>query len=61
MSHKRSGLWCDLCGNPILSGDWWHIEITIETDEGLRKVDGHSCQKCKDKREKQTPEADDER
>lgn len=38
MSIKSSGMWCDLCGKPILSGDWWNIGIS-----GKR---GHACEKC---------------
>jgi hypothetical protein len=52
VSHKPSGLWCDLCGNPILSGDWWHIGIN--NPDGSRDM-GHSCQKCKDEYEKRKP------
>ena len=39
MSHKPSGLWCDLCGNPILDGYWWHI--------GINGKDGHCHEECK--------------
>ena len=39
MSHKSSGLWCDLCGKPILSGHWWHI--------GIGDKPGHCHEDCK--------------
>lgn len=39
MSHKQSGLWCDLCGKPILSGHWWHI--------GVSGKPGHCHEECK--------------
>lgn len=44
MSHKQSGLWCDLCETPILSGEYWHIRIQGKA--------GHACEKCKDKHDK---------
>lgn len=39
MSHKPSGLWCDLCLKPILSGHWWHI--------GVNGKPGHCHDDCK--------------
>lgn len=48
MSHKMSGLWCDLCGKPILSGEWWHIMVNGR--------DGHSCEKCKLEYDKAPPQ-----
>jgi hypothetical protein len=39
MSHFPSGLWCDICFEPIVEGDWWHCAINGKP--------GHSCDKCK--------------
>ena len=43
MSIKSSGLWCDICLNPILFGEWWEIRIN--------EKEGHSCEGCKKKYE----------
>lgn len=43
MAHLKSGLWCDLCGKPIISGKWWHI--------GIDGKPGHCHQECKQKYE----------
>ena len=39
MSIFKSGMWCDLCRKPILSGEWWHIRVNGK--------EGHACAKCK--------------
>lgn len=39
MSHKPSGLWCDLCKKPIFHDPYWHCAINGKP--------GHSCDKCK--------------
>lgn len=36
---KTSGMWCDLCQKPILSGYWWHI--------GINGREGHCHEECK--------------
>jgi hypothetical protein len=58
MSLLPSGLWCDLCGKPIIEGAWWHCSVGGKP--------GHACEKCKEewsqKREqaKVTASGDDE-
>jgi len=39
MSHKPSGLWCDLCSKPILQDPYYFIKV--------KGKDGHSCGECK--------------
>jgi hypothetical protein len=40
MSIKPSGLWCDLCNTPILSGEYW--DIGVNGKKGF-----HACLACK--------------
>lgn len=57
MSILKSGMWCDLCGKPILEGEWWNIGIKRENGD---TQNGHSCGACKLKheREKTRPVSD---
>lgn len=41
MSLRSSGLWCDLCGNPILADPYWNIVAYGSP--------GHSCEPCRKK------------
>lgn len=45
MTIKQSGMWCDLCIKPILSGGYWEI--------GISGKPGHSCDECKEKYERE--------
>jgi len=40
MTLKSSGLWCDLCGNSILDGQYWNCAVN-------GKQGCHACEKCK--------------
>ena len=51
MSHKPSGLWCDLCGKPILRGEWWHIRV--------QGTEGHACAKCEETYHKEREREDE--
>lgn len=59
MSLKSSGLWCDLCGKPILTGEYWDIGVTNNKTGEFKK--GHSCNKCQKEWQKQEPTPTEEK
>ncbi len=51
MTHKASGLWCDLCGKPLMGDEpYWHCTVN-------GKPNCHSCEKCKIKVESGSDES----
>lgn len=42
MSHKPSGIYCDLCSKPLFGKEeYWYITVNDKN--------GHSCKPCRDK------------